>query len=79
MAELRDSRDPGLDLGFPPQGSDTHTTLPVHKAAGMDTKFSFITSSSKRPVGYSFRNSEEEKVKRAGLRWNGEVSEGSGQ
>lgn len=38
----------------------THTPLrPVDKADGMDTKFSFITSSSKSSIGYSFRCSKE--------------------
>lgn len=37
----------------------THTPLlPVDKAEGIDTKFSFITSSSKSSIGYSFRCSE---------------------
>ena len=40
-------------------GPDTHTPLPpVDKADGIDTKFSFITSSSKSSIGYSFRCSE---------------------
>ena len=38
----------------------THTPLfPVDKVDGMNTKFSFITSSSKSSIGYSFRCSKE--------------------
>lgn len=44
----------------------THTPLlPVDKADGIDTKFSFITSSSKSSIGYSFRCSEGTQGERA--------------
>lgn len=42
----------------------THTPLlPADKANGMGTKFSFTTSPSKRPVGYSFRYSGNKRWK----------------
>lgn len=41
-----------------------HTSLrPGYKADGMVTKFSFITSSSKSSIGYSFRCSKRKKGK----------------
>lgn len=41
-----------------------HTSLrPGYKADGMVTKFSFITSSSKSSIGYSFRCSKRKKRK----------------
>lgn len=62
----RDAETEGLSLQTHFSHIVTHTPLfPVDKADGMDTKFSFITSSSKSSIGYSFRCSKETKIQKS--------------
>lgn len=67
---------PQSPANLEPRHTHTHTTSLGSQSDGMLAKFSFITSSSKRPVGYSFRCSREQRFRKVEPRQNREISGG---